>query len=160
MRATEFVQALPRFFLVITLVSLFGGRLSFIVAALGLTAWPSTARLFRAQVLTIRSRDFIAASRAAGAREFAILRRHVVPTALPVLGAHISYQAGGAILAEAGLSFLGLGDPTVMSWGAQLGTAQHFVREAWWMSVFPGLAITLTVLACNLIADAGTDSVS
>ena len=154
MRLTEFAQALPRFFLVITLVSLFGGRLAFIVAAIGLTAWPSTARLFRAQVQSIRSRDFVAASRAAGAREFAILRRHVLPTALPVLAAHVSYQAGGAMLAEAGLSFLGLGDPTVMSWGAQLGTAQHFVREAWWMSVFPGLAITLAVLACNLIADA------
>ena len=154
MRLTEFAQALPRFFLVITLVSLFGGRLAFIVAAIGLTAWPSTARLFRAQVQSIRSRDFVAASRAAGAREFPILRRHVLPTALPVLAAHVSYQAGGAILAEAGLSFLGLGDPTVMSWGAQLGTAQHFVREAWWMSVFPGLAITLAVLACNLIADA------
>ena len=153
MRMTEVAQALPRFFLVITLVSLFGGRLTFIVAALGLTAWPSTARLFRAQVMSIRHRDFVAASRAAGADEPSILRRHVLPTALPVLAAHVSYQAGGAILAEAGLSFLGLGDPTVMSWGAQLGSAQHFVREAWWMSVFPGLAITLTVLACNLVAD-------
>jgi len=153
MRLTEFAQALPRFFLVITLVSLFGGRLAFIVAALGLTAWPSTARLFRAQVLSIRHRDFVAAARAAGAGEPAILRRHVLPMALPVLAAHVSYQAGGAILAEAGLSFLGLGDPTVMSWGAQLGSAQHFVREAWWMSVFPGVAVTATVLACNLIAD-------
>ena len=157
MRVTEFAQALPRFFLVITLVSLFGGRLTFIVAAIGLTAWPSTARLFRAQVLTIRSRDFVAASRAAGARELGILRRHVMPMALPVLAAHLSYQAGGAILAEAGLSFLGLGDPTIMSWGSQLGTAQHFVREAWWMSVFPGVAITLTVLACNLTADMAAD---
>lgn len=153
MRITEFAQALPRFFLVITLVSLFGGHLGFIVAAIGLTAWPPTARLFRAQVLSIRSRDFVAASRAAGARELAILRRHVLPMALPVLAAQLSYQAGGAILAEAGLSFLGLGDPAIMSWGAQLGTAQHFVREAWWMSAFPGIAITLTVLACNLIAD-------
>jgi len=154
MRVTEFAQALPRFFLVITLVSLFGGRLAFIVAAIGLTAWPSTARLFRAQVQSIRRRDFVVASRAAGAREFAILRRDVLPTALPVLATHVSYQAGGAMLAEAGLSFLGLGDPTVMSWGAQLGTGQHFVREAWWMSVFPGLAITIAVLACNLIANA------
>ena len=157
MRFTEFSQALPRFFLVITLVSLFGGRLTFIVAAIGLTAWPSTARLFRAQVLSIRSLDFVAASRAAGAGEFAILRRHVLPTALPVLASHLSYQAGGAILAEAGLSFLGLGDPTIMSWGSQLGSAQHFVREAWWMSVFPGVAITLTVLACNLLADLAVD---
>ncbi len=153
MRVTEFAQALPRFFLVITLVSLFGGRLRFIVVALGLTAWPATARVFRAQVLSLMRRDFVAASQAAGEREFGILRRHVLPLALPVLASQIAFQAGGAILAEAGLSFLGLGDPTVMSWGAQLGSAQRFVREAWWMSVFPGLAITLTVLACNLVAD-------
>ena len=154
MRVTEFVQALPRFFLVITLVSLFGGRLWFIVAALGLTAWPSTARMFRAQVFTLMTRDFVAASYAAGERETGVLIRHVLPLAWPVLASQIAFQAGGAILAEAGLSFLGLGDPAVMSWGAQLGSAQRFVREAWWMSVFPGLAITVTVLACNLLADA------
>jgi ABC-type dipeptide/oligopeptide/nickel transport systems, permease components len=83
-----------------------------------------------------------------------ILVRHVLPLALPVLASQIAFQAGGAILAEAGLSFLGLGDPTVMSWGAQLGSAQRFVREAWWMSLFPGVGITVTVLACNVLADA------
>jgi peptide/nickel transport system permease protein len=154
MRVTEFVQALPRFFLVITLVSLFGGRLWFIVAALGLTAWPGTARLFRAQVLSIKSRDYVTAARAAGDTSARILFRDILPNAWPIVAAQISYQAGAAILAEAGLSFLGLGDPAVMTWGAQLGAAQHFVREAWWMSVFPGIAVTLTVLSCNLIADA------
>ncbi len=154
MRVTEFTQALPRFFLLITLVSLFGGRIWFIALALGLTAWPSTARLFRAQVMSLRTRDFVSASRAAGARETAILIRHVLPLALPVLASQIAFQAGSAILAEAGLSFLGLGDPAVMSWGGQLGSAQRFIREAWWMAVFPGLAITVTVLACNLLADA------
>ncbi len=154
MRVTEFAQALPRFFLVITLVSLFGGRLWFIVAALGLTAWPPTARMFRAHVVALMNRDFVSASYAAGERNVGILRRHVLPLALPVLASQIAFQAGGAILAEAGLSFLGLGDPTIMSWGAQLGSAQRFIREAWWMSVFPGLGITITVLACNLLADA------
>ena len=153
MRLTEFAQALPRFFLIITLVSFFGGRLSFIVATLGLTAWPSTARMFRAQVLSLKTRDFAVASRASGASTFETLWRHIVPLTLPTLAAQVSYQAGGAILAEAGLSFLGLGDPTVMSWGAQLGAAQHFVREAWWMAVFPGIAVMLTVQACNLVAD-------
>jgi hypothetical protein len=83
------------------------------------------------------------------ARGFAIrcTRRDAKPS-------HSGLLAGGAILAEAGLSFLGLGDPAVLSWGAQLGSAQRFVREAWWMSVFPGLAVTLTVLACNVMADA------
>lgn len=155
MRVAEFAQALPRFFLVVTVVSLFGGRLWLIVAALGLTAWPSTARVFRAQVLSLMTRDFVAASVAAGSGTLRVLARHVLPLALPVLGSQIAFQAGGAILAEAGLSFLGLGDPTVLTWGAQLGAAQRFVRDAWWMAVFPGLAITATVLACNLLAEAG-----
>lgn len=153
MRATEFAQALPRFFLVITVVSLFGSQLWLIILTIGVTAWPATARVFRAQVISLMGRDFVAASRAAGAHEAAILVRHVFPMAWPVLAAQVSYQAGGAILAEAGLSFLGLGDGELMSWGAQLGAAQHFVREAWWMAVFPGLAVTMTVLACNLLAD-------
>lgn len=153
MRVTEFAQALPRFFLIITLVSLFGGRLWFIVMAVGLTAWPSTTRVFRAQVRSLIARDFVAAAYVSGAGPIRVLSKHVLPLALPVLASHVAFQAGGAILAEAGLSFLGLGDPTVMSWGAQLGSAQRFVREAWWMSVFPGLGITITVLACNLLAD-------
>jgi peptide/nickel transport system permease protein len=122
----------------------------------GLTAWPATARVFRAQVMAITSRDFVTAARAAGSRDRDILWRHVLPLAAPVLAAQVSYQAGGAILSEAGLSFLGLGDPSVLSWGTQLGAAHHMVREGWWMTLFPGLAITLTVLGCNLIADSLT----
>ncbi len=82
-----------------------------------------------------------------------ILRRHVLPGALPPVITQASLQVGSAILIEAGLSFLGLGDPNVVSWGAMLNDAQQFVYEAWWMSVFPGLAITLTVLGVNLVAD-------
>ncbi len=162
MRGTEFVQALPRFFLVVLIVSLFGSHLWLIVLTIGLTAWPAPARVFRAQVLATIGRDFVMAARAAGGGDAAVLWRHALPLSMPVLAAQVSYQAGGAILAEAGLSFLGLGDPTVLSWGTLLGSAQHFVRVAWWMSVFPGLTIMLTVLACNLIADAmvgrGADS--
>lgn len=154
MRGTEFVQAMPRFFLVITVVSIFDTSLWLIVLVIGLTAWPATARVFRSLVLATSERDFVLASRAAGAGEAGILLRHVVPLGLPVVAAHASYQAGSAILAEAGLSFLGLGDPNVMSWGTQLGFAHHMVRDAWWMSVFPGVAVTLAVLGCNLVADA------
>lgn len=154
MRGTEFAQALPRFFLIILIVSLFGSAYSLIILVIGLTSWPSTARLFRSQVQSVLSRDFVLAARASGGSPTGILIRHVLPLAAPVLASQASYTIGGAILAEAGLSFLGLGDPSVMSWGALLGGAQHFVREAWWMAVFPGIAITLTVLACNLVADA------
>lgn len=153
MRGTEFVQVLPRFFLIILIVSLFGSVYSIIILVIGLTTWPSTARVFRAQVQSVLARDFVLAARASGGSEVAILIRHVLPQTAPVLAAQASYTIAGAILAEAGLSFLGLGDPSVMSWGALLGGAQHFVREAWWMAVFPGIAITLTVLACNLVAD-------
>lgn len=153
MRGTEFVQALPRFFLIVLIVSLFGSIYSVIILVIGLTTWPATARVFRAQVLSVLGREFVMASRAAGGSDAAILVRHVLPHARPVVAAELSYTVGGAILAEAGLSFLGLGDPTVVSWGALLGGAQHFVRAAWWMSVFPGVALTLTVLGCNLVAD-------
>lgn len=154
MRATEFVQALPRFFLIVLIVSLFGSVYGVIILVIGLTTWPATARVFRAQVLSVLGRDFVLAARASGGSDRAILVRHVFPHAVPVVAAEAAYTVGGAILAEAGLSFLGLGDPAVISWGALLGGAQHFVREAWWMSVFPGIAIALTVLSCNLIADA------
>jgi peptide/nickel transport system permease protein len=156
MRATDFVQSLPRFLLIVVIVGLFGSRFGLIVLVIGLTEWPSTARLFRAHSLSTLERDFTYAARAAGAHDVAILWRHVLPLALPVMAAQISYHAGGAILAEAGLSFLGLGDPTVMSWGSQLGAGQRFVRDAWWISVFPGLAVTVAVLGCNLAADALT----
>lgn len=154
MRGTEFVQALPRFFLIVLIVSLFGSVHGIIILVIGLTTWPATARVFRAQVLSVLGRDFVLAARASGGSDRAILVRHVLPHAAPVVAAEAAYTVGGAILAEAGLSFLGLGDPSVISWGALLGGAQHFVREAWWMAVFPGIAITLTVLSCNLIADA------
>ena len=158
MRGTEFVQAVPRFFLIVLIVSLFGSSYSLIILVIALTTWPATARVFRAQVLSVLGRDFVVASRASGGSDATILVRHVLPHARPVVAAELAYTVGGAILAEAGLSFLGLGDPTVISWGALLGGAQHFVREAWWMSVFPGVALTLTVLACNLIADSFVSS--
>ncbi len=156
MRATDFFQALPRFLLVVTIVSLFGHSFALIILAIGLTEWPITARLFRAQALGTLQRDFVLASRAAGAGDLAILWRHVLPASVAVMGAQISYHAGGAILIESGLSLLGLGDSAVMSWGTLLGGALRFMREAWWMSLFPGLAITLTVLGCNLVAEGAT----
>ena len=110
MRSTEFVQALPRFFLVVLIVSLFGSDYRIVVLVISLTAWPSTARVFRAQALGILGRDFVMASRAAGGSDVGILVRHVLPLAAPVVAAETAYTVGGAILAEAGLSFLGLGD--------------------------------------------------
>lgn len=154
MRFTEFAQAVPRFFLVVVIVSLFGGHLWLVIAAIALTAWPVTARVFRAQVLSTLGRDFVMAARACGSSDARILLRHVLPLTAGVIAAQVSYQVGGAILSEAGLSFLGLGDPRVMTWGTLLGAAHQTVSEAWWVALFPGVALTLTVLGCNLLGDA------
>ncbi len=153
MRLAELFQVVPRFFLVLIAVALLGSHIGLIILLLGLTFWPSTARLLRGQVLALRDRDYVVAARAVGAREPAILIRHILPGALPPVVTQAALGVGGAILVEAGLSFLGLGDRNVVSWGALLNDAQQFVRRAWWLSAFPGLAITLTVLSLNLLAD-------
>ena len=153
MRLTELVQILPRFFLAIIIATFFGGSLFTIVLLLGLTFWPSTARLLRAQMLSLREREFVVAARAIGAAPPRMLVRHVLPNALPAVIVNAALQVGGAILVEAGLSFLGLGDGSYVSWGSMLNDAQPFFQLAWWMSVFPGLALLLTVVGVNLVAD-------
>ena len=153
MRLTELFQVVPRFFLVLITVALFGSGIRLIILLLGLTYWPGAARLLRGQVLSLRNREHVVAARAIGVREPVILVRHVLLMALPPIITLAALTVGGAILVEAGLSFLGLGDRNVVSWGALLNDAQQFVRRAWWLSAFPGLAITLTVLGMNLLAD-------
>lgn len=153
MRLTELVQVVPRFFLVLIVAALFGPSLPVVALLLGLTFWPGTARLLRAQILTLRSRDFVLAAHAIGVPSRRILARHVLPNALGVVVVSTALQVGSAILVEAGLSFLGLGDRTVVSWGNMLNLAQPLIRIAWWAAVFPGLAITLTVMAANMLGD-------
>jgi peptide/nickel transport system permease protein len=157
MRLTEVFQVMPRFFLIVAAVAVFGSGLTLMTLIVALTSWSTTARLVRAQFLSLRSFDHVLAARAAGARPLRIIGRHLLPLALPPLLAHAAFQASGAILAEAGVSFLGLGDPSVMTWGALLHEAHHFLRVAWWLVVFPGLALTLTVLGLHLVADGAVD---
>ena len=153
MRLTELVQVVPRFFLVLIVAALFGPSLTTVALLLGLTFWPGTARLLRAQILSLRNRDFVLAARAIGVSQPRVLLRHVLPNAFAVVVVSTSLQVGAAILVEAGLSFLGLGDRTVVSWGNMLNLAQPLIRVAWWAAVFPGLAITLTVMAANMVGD-------
>lgn len=160
MRLTELFQVLPRFFLAIIMATFFGGSITNIVVLLGLTFWPSTARLLRGQVLSLREREFVVAARAVGLRELAILARHVLPNALPPVMVNAALQIGGAILVEAGLSFLGLGDRSMVSWGYMLNNAQPFIHRAWWMSVFPGVALLLSVAAVNLVGDGLNEAMS
>lgn len=153
MRVTEFVQVIPRFFLAVLVAALFGPSLVFLVVLFGLTFWPGTARLVRAQVLSLREREYVVAARALGLRDRRILARHLLPNVLALVLVTGALQVGAAILIEASLSFLGLGDRTVVSWGYMLNNAQPFLRTAPWLSVFPGLALVMTVLGTNLLAD-------
>ena len=158
MRLTEVVQVMPRFFVVLAVAAAFGSGLGTLLVVLGLTSWTGIARMTRSQVLSIRTFDHVIAARAAGASSGRILLAHVLPLTLGPVIALASFQASGAILIEAGVSFLGLGDPSVMTWGALLHEGQHSLRAAWWLAFFPGAALTVTVLGIHLVADAVSDS--
>jgi peptide/nickel transport system permease protein len=160
MRATDYVQTVPRFFLAVLVVALFGPGADRLVLLLGLTAWPGIARVVRAEILSLRTRPFVEASRALGASSGRTLLREVLPNALPPALVILSLTAAGTILTEAGLSFLGLGDPAVVSLGTLAKNAQQFLRVAWWMAAFPGAAIAGTVLSLVLCGDALGDALS
>ena len=153
MRLTETVQMLLRFFLALLLVSLLDSDILWIARLLGLTFWPSTARLLRSQALSVRNREHVLAARAIGAPERVIMLRRVLPLAFTPVIISAAQQMADAILTEASLSFLGLGDPTMASWGQLPSNAQRFIRTAWRLFVFPGAALALTVLATTLAAD-------
>lgn len=158
MRLTEVVQVVPVFFLALLVIALFGPGLDRLVLVLGLTYWPITARLLRAQLFSLQGRDFVTAARMLGEPEAVLFLRHLLPNALPPVIVHASYVAGSAILVEAGLSFLGLGDPQAVSLGTMLQGAQGLLRVAPWTSLFPGLAVVLAVTALNLVGDGLNDA--
>jgi peptide/nickel transport system permease protein len=154
MRGTEAVQVVPRFFLAVIVIALFGPGLDRVVFVLGFTSWPAIARVVRAETLSLARREFVDAAHALGARTSRILLRHVLPNALPSALVVISLNAASVILLEAGLGFIGLGDPRAISLGYLANNAQRFLRVAWWMTLFPGAAIALAVLGLNLVGDA------
>jgi len=153
MRVTEFFQVLPSLILAMVVVALFKPSLESIILAISVSAWPGIARILRGEFLSLRERDFVAASRALGATNTRIIWREILPNALPPMIVNASLAVGIAILFEAGLSFLGLGDPNIMSWGYMIGSSRIYLRQAWWTVTFPGLAIFLTVLSLSLIGD-------
>ncbi len=154
MRISEMFQVVPSFILAAVIVSLSGTGLTQVVAVIVLLAWPQIARITRGEVLRIKQLEFVDAVRCLGVRESVILATEIVPNAIaPVLAAGTLVVAQ-AILLEASLSFLGLSSADIVSWGRMLNAGQRFLFNAWWMSVFPGLAIFLTVLAFNLLGDA------
>jgi peptide/nickel transport system permease protein len=150
---TEFFQTVPSFILAILLVSLFSPSLVSIVVAIALVSWPQVARVVRGQTLSLREREFVLAARLSGKPVWKVMLVDVVPhVASPVLVVS-SVIVANAILTESALSFMGLGDPSLMSWGYMIGAARSVISFAWWMSVFPGCGILLLVLGINLLSD-------
>lgn len=160
MRVTEFFQVLPALLFAMVVVSLFSPSLLTVTLAIGVVSWTGTARLTRAEFMKVRSLEYVRAERAIGARNARIIWRVILPNAFPPLVVSASLAVGAAILFEAGLSFLGLGDPNQMSWGLMIGSSRQYVLTSWWAVAFPGAAIFITVLAVNLIGDGLNDALN
>lgn len=154
MRIAEIFQVLPTFVLAAVIIALSRPGLPQVIIVIAVLAWPQTARLMRGEVMRIKQMDFVAAVRCLGIGDSAILLREIVPNSLAPVLAVGTLIVGQAILLEASLGFLGLSSPDIVSWGRMLNSGQRFLFNAWWLSVFPGTAIFLTVLAFNLAGDA------
>jgi peptide/nickel transport system permease protein len=158
-RITDAMLAIPFLILAIALAAFLGPSLGNAMIAIGITATPIFVRLARGQVLTVRAEDYVEAARAVGNAPARILLRHILPNILPPVIVQATLAIAAAIIAEASLSFLGLGQqPPAPSWGSMLNTAQRFLTQAPWMAIFPGLAIFVTVLAFNLLGDGLRDA--
>jgi len=154
MRVTEFFQVIPRFFLAIVLVAFLGPSIWNLVTVIAVVTWPVTARLTRAEFLTLKERDFVMAARALGDYERTIIFREILPNGISPVIVNSSLEVATVILLEAALSFLGFGDPTMMSLGYMIYNSQRFLRLAWWMAFFPGLVMSLVILSTNMVGDA------
>ncbi|MDQ2970525.1 MAG: ABC transporter permease [Acidobacteriota bacterium] len=153
-RVVEVVLCFPVLFLLLALAAFLPSSPGTVILAIGLTTWPGDARFARGEILRARDLDYTRAARAAGATTPRILLRHLLPVAAPPLLVSAAFGVGWAILAEAALSFLGVGLPPPMaSWGGILAVAPAYIEEAWWIALFPGLALFLTVAAYNLLAE-------
>jgi peptide/nickel transport system permease protein len=157
MRFTELFQIIPRIFLVILLVALFGQNLTVTAIAIGILSWPATARVLRAEFLSRREAEYVMAARVIGAGPLHLIFREILPNAIGPIIVIGSLNVGNAILLEASLAFLGLSDPNIPSLGRLLESALGLIQIAWWMSVMPGAVVALLVLAMNLIGDGVSD---
>ena len=160
MRVTEFFQVLPALLFAMVVVTLFSPTLLTITLAIGVVSWTGTARLTRAEFMKYRNLEFVRAERAIGAGHARIIWRVILPNALPPLIVSATLAIGSAILFEAALSFLGLGDQNRMSWGLMIGASRQYVLSCWWAVAFPGAAIFVTVLAVSLIGDGLNDALN
>ncbi|MGH2562088.1 MAG: ABC transporter permease [Thermomicrobiales bacterium] len=160
MRITDVVLAFPTFTLLITVVAIYGSSVRLLIVFLGLVAWPETARLARAEVLSLSTREFILAARVGGATNGRILFVHILPHLAPLLLVASTLRVGIVILVEAGLSYFGLGvTPPTPTWGNMVADGRTFLGTAWWITTFPGLLIVATVLIYNVLGDGLRDAV-
>lgn len=160
MRVVDAFQIVPGFLLALAFVSVAGPSLGVVVLAIALGAWTGPARLARARVLSLREADFVAAARVMGMHPAEIAFRQIMPLALPPVLAVASVIVAGAVLTEAALSFLGLGDPNSVTWGAMIAEGRNQLRSAAYLSIVPGIALVLTVISTYLVGEALTDSLS
>ena len=144
---------LPTFFLILLIIATFGSSMFNVMIVIGLTSWVGNARLMRAQAKAIKERTFIKSSIAMGESKWSILVKHVIPNGIFPIIANTTMNISGAILTEAGLSFLGLGDPNVISWGQIITAGKAYLPKAWWICTFPGLMTIFTVLTFFLIGE-------
>jgi len=159
MRFVDIMLCFPSFFLILALIALLEPSIWIIMLVIGVTSWMGVARLVRAEVLSIKERDYIMAARSIGASDMRIIFRHILPNAAAPMLVAATLGVGGAILTESALSFLGIGvQPPTPSWGNILTSGKDYLEFAWWLSLFPGLAILATVLAYNLLGEGIRDA--
>lgn len=160
MRFTEFFQTIPAFAMAVVLVAIFSPTLTSITFSIAIVSWPPVARLVRAEFMSLRSREFVEAAVTIGQTGPRIIWSQILPNVMSPIIVTASLMVATAILTESSLSFLGLGDRNAISWGYQIGAARTMLRQAWWMSAFPGIAILLTVLSINLIGEGLNDAMN
>ena len=160
MALTELFQTIPQFIFAIVVVAILAPTVTTVTFALAIVSWPAIARLVRAEFMTLRERDFVMAGISIGMSNFRIITTQILPNALGPIIVTGSLMIATTILTEAGLAFLGLGDPNVMSWGTIIGAGRDALRSAWYITAIPGLAIMFTVLGLNLVGEGLNDALN
>lgn len=159
MRFVDIMLTIPTYFLILAVIAILEPDIYTIMVVIGLTGWMDVTRLVRAEFFTLKERDFVLSARALGAGHLRLIFSHILPNALSPVFVAATFGVAGAILIESGLSFLGLGvQPPNPSWGNILTTGKEYIEVAWWLSVFPGLAILITVLSYNLVGEGLRDA--
>ncbi|MCD7907001.1 MAG: ABC transporter permease [Clostridium sp.] len=160
LKTTETFQMLPMFFVAILLSAAFGPSLGLVVGVVGFMSWPSCARIVRGEFLSLREKEFVTAARSIGCRNMSIMFQEIFPSVIPQVIVNASMRMATAIMLEATLNFFGCGDPLRVSWGKMLNDSRTYLRSAPWASIFPGIAILITVLSINLVGDGLNDALN